>query len=1012
MIFPRRRRFSNSLGPSLQVALALVLLAGALISAPSVKSAFQGEDQAKPRRQSQPSAFHLPTQATSQEQDEQDVRNVLKSHDVVKVNPQQALGQIRESGKLSLATATGTLELELTPNDLRAPNYRAEEVGANGLTRLIDSAPAHTFKGQLKGRSNTTARFTIDENNIEGLIIVEDEKYFIESLRRFSKAANKNEFVIYRESDVIEKSPAACAFTLNGKLKEAAAGVSSQSLSALKSGASNSAIPLNREIELATEADYEFVNTLGSSSAANTEILTIMNLVEGVYENELGISFSIVYQHTWATPDDPYVSTNPGALLTEFKNHWNNNLTGVNRDVAHLWTGKDLDSNVIGVASIGVTCKSPTEAYGVSQHVFDLDIRVGITAHELGHNFGATHPDHESPAIDACAESVMQSHVGSSRSFCQFSRDQIAAYFNENSTCLTPTFSISGQITTGTADKSATLTITSATTTKTIEVGFQGNYVFRGLTEGIYTLSISRPFFTFTPASQTINILGADQTGVNFTGSLVGFQIGGRITEANGNPVSDVQVTLSTAADVVARTNTDASGNYVFEGVPATREYQVSPYKSVPSFPNDRMVSFTPVSRSIPGLSSNQTGIDFTAELPPPAPTPTPTPPPVTGLAGSITYEIKHMGTGDIYAINADGTNETNLTNEGHLYETPAWSPDGSKIAFTRGFSLYVMNADGNYRQTLIDNTPGLKKYPQWSPDGKKITYNQDDSVFVINADGSLPTKLANGVEAHWSPDGTKIVYADSANLQQAQIWTMNPDGSNKRQMTNLPGGNHKPKWSPDGSRILFYSERSFSLSELYTINSNGHDLTRLTTGHFDTDPTWSPDGSKIAFSRYSGGVYIMDAAGGSNLSRIGGLRANRSPSWKAAPLSAPVFTLLTEKTSTRALAVDATTMLSEPFPLLNPLNFGTDKRTRITLLALNLRLLAGETHTAVTAQAEDAHHNIYPLTVENIATVPTFNWLKQVTVILPTTVGASGDLTISIALRGTVSNKVPVKIK
>ena len=92
-----------------------------------------------------------------------------------------------------------------------------------------------------------------------------------------------------------------------------------------------------------------------------------MNQVDGVYENELGISFQVVLQNSYAG-SDPYSGvTDPNSLLNEFRTVWNSQMTGVARDVAHLFTGRDLDGSVIGIAWIGVVCNNPAYAYGLSQ---------------------------------------------------------------------------------------------------------------------------------------------------------------------------------------------------------------------------------------------------------------------------------------------------------------------------------------------------------------------------------------------------------------------------------------------------------------------------------------------------------------------------------------------------------------------------------------------------------------------------------------------------------------------
>ncbi|PYS49944.1 MAG: hypothetical protein DMF68_08625 [Acidobacteria bacterium] len=125
-----------------------------------------------------------------------------------------------------------------------------------------------------------------------------------------------------------------------------------------------------------------------------------------------------------------------------------------------------------------------------------------------------------------------------------------------------------------------------------------------------------------------------------------------------------------------------------------------------------------------------------------------------------------------------------------------------------------------------------------------------------------------------------------------------------------------------------------------------------------------------------------------------------------------PQPSLLTEEGSERAVALDSVTLMRDHFPISTSYNFSADQRTRIMLFAINLELLAGEDVSAVTAQAEDSQHRIYPLTVEYIGKVPGFDWLTQVNVKLSDALANAGDVWLSIGLRGAVSSKVLVRIK
>ena len=194
-------------------------------------------------------------------------------------------------------------------------------------------------------------------------------------------------------------------------------------------------VTTNRQAELATEADYDYVSFFGSSAAANAEILNIMNQVDGLYRQKLGITFLVNYQHSWASSDDPYSASAADQMLYEFTNYWNANMAGQTRDLAHLWTNRTMEGNIAGIAWLSTVCLDVTHSYGVSERISG-SAKYAIAAHEIGHNFGASHPDDQNPSIPACANTVMNSIVGSSFDFCAFSVDEINNFVNGHNNCL------------------------------------------------------------------------------------------------------------------------------------------------------------------------------------------------------------------------------------------------------------------------------------------------------------------------------------------------------------------------------------------------------------------------------------------------------------------------------------------------------------------------------------------------------------------------------------------------
>jgi len=230
--------------------------------------------------------------------------------------------------------------------------------------------------------------------------------------------------------------------------------------------------------------------------------------------------------------------------------------------------------------------------------------------------------------------------------------------------------------------------------------------------------------------------------------------------------------------------------------------------------------------------------------------------------AGVIAFVQQDPTTGsrDIFSMNADGTDRTQLTT-GTNDTNPVLSPDGSKIAFTRtssqgATSVMVMNSDGTDQTQLTSDTPAAE--PAWSPDGSKIAFAAVNSgnpgIFVIDANGTGLTQVTNtySFNPSWSPDGSKIAFEEEGIHGGFWIATVNIDGSGLTPLTSWFDAKD-PAWSPDGSKIA-YVTTAYGTDNIYVMDADGSDQTEISTGS-DDDPAWSPDGSKIVFTTGRDGV-------------------------------------------------------------------------------------------------------------------------------------------------------------
>jgi len=267
----------------------------------------------------------------------------------------------------------------------------------------------------------------------------------------------------------------------------------------------------------------------------------------------------------------------------------------------------------------------------------------------------------------------------------------------------------------------------------------------------------------------------------------------------------------------------------------------------------------------------------------------------------------------EIWVMNADGTDQKQLTFTSNNSGYPSWSPDGSTILFTRWWlvgpgvrsGLFRMKSDGS-EEACLDSIPdAYYGSPHSSPDGTKIVCERSGpggsrEVWLLDADGSNPINLtpggARGAYPEWSPDGTRIVYSRETAIGW-RIYTMRPDGSDTLKVleTGVANSNqYQPSWSPDGRSIVYVDDHGVHTTTDFawidiadTDGTNIRPVTPLTDG-IRSEPCWSPDGLRIAYRDdiYPADIFSVNPDGRNvvNVSRYAGAH-DISPDWgPAAP--------------------------------------------------------------------------------------------------------------------------------
>jgi TolB protein len=249
------------------------------------------------------------------------------------------------------------------------------------------------------------------------------------------------------------------------------------------------------------------------------------------------------------------------------------------------------------------------------------------------------------------------------------------------------------------------------------------------------------------------------------------------------------------------------------------------------------------------------------------------------GRIAFVAYAPELGSPSQIFTINPNGTGEKQLTHSpsGDSNSSPSYSPGGTKIAWVRNGDIWVMDADGTDKHRLT-STPAYDSDPSYSPDGRKLAFTRvgysserGADIYIKKLKDGRVRRVTGGGKHHefdpvFSPDGSRIAFlrqrfSDPDVILGEEIPTVRPDGTGLKVLTPPEVSPESPDWSPDGRKLVFDITLNAG-GRIQTIEADGTNRQTVFApdpGFYPYGPVFSPDGTKIAFGNYRSGRHIGD---------------------------------------------------------------------------------------------------------------------------------------------------------
>ncbi|HWB20675.1 MAG TPA: M12 family metallo-peptidase, partial [Phycisphaerales bacterium] len=304
----------------------------------------------------------------------------LRNSSVVSLNIPHTVG-VPVHTPLTINGETYTLAMDV--HSVRSPFYEVKVQVAGGQYVPGEAAPVNTLHGQIaEVPGSVAAGAMMDDGLYATMHFPNGDRYWLEPMVGRVPGAVEGQYVLYNGLDVI---PSGGTCGVKGDQHPLAAEGPVDVQGGIAADGADVCV------DLGVDTDVEYFNHYGSTTAVQNRINLVVSTMNVQYETQVDIQHVITTIIVRTAEPDPYSSTNPDTLLNQFINEWNANQTSIIHDVAQMYSGKEWDGSVIGLAPLSSVCTSSGYCIVQSDCCGSLSCSTDLSAHELGHTWSAVH---------------------------------------------------------------------------------------------------------------------------------------------------------------------------------------------------------------------------------------------------------------------------------------------------------------------------------------------------------------------------------------------------------------------------------------------------------------------------------------------------------------------------------------------------------------------------------------------------------------------------------------------